>query len=284
MGSTIARFSQADGQDYLHIALEWEPRPSSIEWAQQQIDAHPELPVILSTHYYIDPLLDGYFQETYSDDGCNGQELFETLVYPNPQIFMVLSGHNTEWHRVSTNGAGLEVIEMMADYQSRVNGGNGWMQLITFDPDQNLIEVQTYSPTLDQYEVDANSQFSFDFDFDERFNFILAPMASLVEPADQGSDDMEPAYDAVVVNTEQSRFRIQLTDANDNVDDATVTSQTVAITKNDVILTESVDYSFSYDPVADRITITPIGGTFGDGLYEITLNGGDRQNRRCGRA
>jgi diacylglycerol kinase family enzyme len=264
----------ADGQDYLHINLEWEPRLSSVEWAQQQIDAHPELPVILSTHYFIDPLVDGHFLTTYSDDGLNGEELFQALVYPNPQIFMVLSGHNTEWHEVSTDEAGFQVIEIMTDYQSRVNGGNGWMQLIGFDPDLNRIDVQTYSPTLDQFELDGNSQFSFDFDFDQRFNFLQAPMATLAEPVDQGPNDKDPAYDAVLVNTEQSCFRIQLMDANDDIDDTTVTGQTAVIRKNDVVLTESVDYSFSYDSATDRIAITPIGGSFGDGLYEIALNSG----------
>jgi hypothetical protein len=268
-----AQIFTADGQEYLHIALEWLPRASAVAWAQQQIDAHPELPVILSTHTYISPVL-GDHTTASGTDAYSGEQLFQALVYPNPQVFMVLSAHDTEYHQVSIDAAGFEVLEMMDDYSTYPNGGDGWMQLVEFDPDLNRIGVQTYSPTLDQYQLDANSQFSFDFDFQERFNFHQAPMASLVSPMDQGPDDLNPAYDAVTVNTAQPHFQIQLTDVNDGVDDATVISQTVALTKNGVILSESVDYSFSYDPVTDLILLTPAGGSFGNGLYEIVLNGG----------
>jgi hypothetical protein len=96
-----------------------------------------------------------------------------------------------------------------------------------------------------------------------------------VNPTDQGPDDLNAASGAVTVNTTQPHFQIQLADANDDVNDATVTSQTVAITKDGVLLSDSVDYSFSYDPATDRISLTPAGGSFGNGLYEIVLNGGE---------
>ncbi len=271
-----AQLFTADGQEYLHIGLEWLPRAGAVAWAQQQIDAHPELPVILSTHHYLDEVL-GDHAAASGLDAYSGEQLFQALVYPNPQVFMVLSAHRTEYHQVSLDAAGFEVLEMMACYSTRPNGGNGWMQLVTLDPDLNRVDVQTYSPSLDQFEVDAGSQFSFDFDFQERFNFHRAPMAALANPVDQSPDDLNPAYDAVTVNTVQPYFQIQLTDANDGVDDATVTSQTVALTKDGVTLTESVDYSFSYDPATDLISLTPAPGSFGNGLYEIVLNGGEVQ-------
>jgi hypothetical protein len=275
-GRNYCQIFTADGQEYLHIALEWLPRATSVAWAQQQIDAHPELPVILSTHHYLDAGRSDHATSSGSD-AYSGEQLFQTLVYPNPQIFMVLCGHDTEWHQVSTNEAGLEVFEMMNDYSSYPHGGDGWMQLITLDPDLNRIDVRTYSPSLDQFQLDALSQFSFDLDFDARFNIFQAPTASLVSPTDQGPDDLDPAENAVTVNTTQSHLQIQLTDANEGVDDATVTSPAVALTKDGVLLTESVDYSFSYDPVTDLISLTPIGGSFGNGLYGIVLSGGAAQ-------
>ena len=84
---------------------------------------------------------------------------------------MVLSGHcaTCEGRNISTNDFGQEVIEIQADYQSRPNGGDGWMRLIEFLPNDNRIDVKTYSPTLDRFETDANSQFSIDINFATRF-------------------------------------------------------------------------------------------------------------------
>ena len=275
-GRNYAQTFTADGQEYLHIALEWLPRAASVAWAQQQIDAHPELPVILSTHHYLDAGRSDH-ATAFGTDAYSGEQLFQTLVYPNPQIFMVLCGHDTEWHQVSTDEAGLEVFEMMNDYSSYPHGGDGWMQLVTLDPDLNRIDVRTYSPSLDQFQLDAVSQFSFDLDFEARFNIFQAPTATLVNPTDQGPDDLDPVENAVTVNTTQSHFQIQLTDANEGVDDATVTSPAVALTKDGVALTEAIDYTFSYDPVADLISLTPIGGSFGNGLYQVVLDGGAAQ-------
>jgi hypothetical protein len=51
-----------------------------------------------------------------------------------------------------------------SDYQSRANGGNGWLRLLEFAPTTNVIRVRTFSPTLNQFETDANSQFDLPYD------------------------------------------------------------------------------------------------------------------------
>ena len=54
---------------------------------------------------------------------------------------MVMSGHNTgEASSVSYNDAGLEVIEILADFQLRPRGGNGWLVLLKFLPAKNQME------------------------------------------------------------------------------------------------------------------------------------------------
>ena len=40
---------------------------------------------------------------------------------------------------------------MLADYQDLPNGGNGYLRILRFSPDNDTIMVQTYSPTLDSY-------------------------------------------------------------------------------------------------------------------------------------
>jgi hypothetical protein len=175
----------AGGYQFLHLALEWEPRDDSIEWAQGVVDDYSDLPTIVTTHAY---LTDGnggdggpgrtMFVQEDDDDGNSGQTLWERLIRPNPQIFMVLNGHfhrkDGEYHQVSENEAGQDVYEMLADYQGRADGGNGWMRLIRFEPGggedaPDRIQVETFSPSMPREETDGDSNFAFDLDFASRF-------------------------------------------------------------------------------------------------------------------
>jgi len=52
----------------------------------------------------------------------------------------------------------------LADYQGRANGGEGWLRILEFSPSNNVVRVKTFSPTLDRYETDADSEFTVDYD------------------------------------------------------------------------------------------------------------------------
>ena len=82
-----------------------------------------------------------------------------------------------EYHQVSTNDAGRPVIEVLQDYQDYPNGGDGWLRLIQFDIPNNQIVFETYSPVLDQFQMETveevgqyASQFEIDFDFTTRLS------------------------------------------------------------------------------------------------------------------
>jgi len=53
------------------------------------------------------------------------------------------------------------VYTLMADYQSRTNGGNGWLRYYRFYPAENVVRARTYSPTLNQFEADSDSSSQF---------------------------------------------------------------------------------------------------------------------------
>ena len=169
------------GRTFLHLALEWRPDATAMAWAQGVIDANPGTPTIITTHENLN------HENNLDTSGpvhhtAAGQALFDTLVAPNDQVFMVLSGHwFGEGMLASTNLAGNDVFELLANYQLRANGGDGWLRLITFEPDESEIEIYTYSPTLDEYESDADSRFTISMNFDERFDFGAVP-----EPAGLG--------------------------------------------------------------------------------------------------
>lgn len=99
------------------------------------------------------------------------------------------------------------------------------------------------------------------------------PTADLHSPLDGGASDLDPDAGEILVNQTQPAIDIHLHDFTD-INDATVTASTVSITRDGNTLTAGSDYSFSYDTAADEITLTSLGGDFGDGVYNITLSGG----------
>ena len=162
------QFFEGDGQTLMHIALEWKVPDHAIEWAQDVLNQFPDTPTIISTHAYQNS------RRRVAGVGLafqnEGDEIFQKVVRPYPNVFMVLNGHSIgERHQISMNAAGLPVFEMLADYQARPRGGDGWLRLIKFNHDANQIEITTYSPTLDQFETDANSKFTFDVNVLDRF-------------------------------------------------------------------------------------------------------------------
>ena len=178
---------QAGGWTFLHLALELEAPDSAIAWAQSVINANPGLPTIISTHSYQDDKTGRTTKAQFQ--GNSGEQIWSKLVRPNPQIFMVLNGHfykeDGERSQVSTNAAGLPVFEMVNDYQMYPNGGNGYMRLIRFDPANKRIEVQSYSPYLNQFMTDSHSQFTFSVKLYERFamsSTLTAPPTNTVTP------------------------------------------------------------------------------------------------------
>jgi hypothetical protein len=150
----------AGGTDFVVLHLELGVPDPAIAWAKQVLAKHSSRAAIVSTHSYLHGL-DGVGRSV--KEGPNsGEDVWNKLVRDHPQIFMVLCGHITdavEYYQISVNDAGNKVLEMLADYQKRNNGGDGWLRLIRIVPESREIRVRTYSPVLDKWETDADSQF-----------------------------------------------------------------------------------------------------------------------------
>ncbi len=191
-GNNTYQLFEGGGFQFLHIALEWRPSenvtngpvrdPSPVEWAQSVISANPGVPVIVSTHEYVD-------DDPPGRSGA-GEALWNELVRQNDQIILVLNGHfhsaggtnDGEYHQVSQNDFGKDVVEVLQDYQDYPNGGDGWLRIITFDPAADEIRFETYSPVLDDFQTETvddvgpfASQFAIAMDFDARFDFEAPP-------------------------------------------------------------------------------------------------------------
>jgi hypothetical protein len=156
---------------YLVVVLEVFPRDVSLQWAASVIQSHPDYDVIVVTHAY-----------TYADntrlDHCDensaasfavgqdndGEQIWEKLVSKYPNIVMVLSGHVVEGdgtgRRSDLGDHGNLVSQILSDYQSYANGGDGYIRLITVRPSADQIVVKTYSPYLNSYLTDDHNQFT----------------------------------------------------------------------------------------------------------------------------
>ncbi len=169
--------------DFLVIALEYAPRQSAIDWANDVILNHPSHKVIIETHGYIRPSPNshctakpgtnefGQFTNAYlalsndvlkgfNNDAYGGEYIFKNLVAKHNNVIMMVNGHNSgSCFRLNKGDNGNVVAEMVVDYQTEdgiggecgVNvhahsgGGTGWLRILTFDPQNYTITSSTTS-------------------------------------------------------------------------------------------------------------------------------------------
>jgi len=165
-----------NGRKILHLNIECDaPRNTAfkdeedqLKWAQKIIDKNPGIPVILSTHAYLTDENEGdkfvgrepepevkKKNRRKGEDRRGGVGIWNELVKNNDQIFMVLCGNyheynkrkgdTGEFHQVSKNSKGRDVIEILGNYQGYPNGGDGLFRILVFNEKDNTLTVKTYS-------------------------------------------------------------------------------------------------------------------------------------------
>ncbi|MFD4232205.1 LamG-like jellyroll fold domain-containing protein [Streptomyces sp. NPDC058545] len=189
---------RAAGREWLVLALDWRASEKGLAWAQDVLDAHPTLPVILTTHDIAWAEDNG--QAHLSD---NGQRLWDRIIRGNDQIFMALGGHYWPPGRtVLTNDAGHDVHVHITNYQDRYYGGAGMVRLYSFDLARQVVDVETFSPwflardpekrtPLEAETIELTGpvdRFSLDIDFAERFEGF----APVVPPAPRPASRVMP--------------------------------------------------------------------------------------------
>jgi hypothetical protein len=156
----------ASGTDFIVISLEFNFPYETIEWLDAVLDQYPDRAAIINTHQW----LEDNATATISTNGSSGGAAAAwNEIKDRCNVALIVSGHNHgtnngETSRVEQNTCGDDVAMHLADYQSRPNGGNGWLRLLTFTPVDDTYTIETYSPFLDSYETDANSTFSHTLD------------------------------------------------------------------------------------------------------------------------
>ena len=162
-----------DNLRFVFIGLEYDMPQYTLDWAQGVIDAQmaidPNTEFVLVSHNFLNSSGDRPTSTIYRSDGRSAEYVWQNLIDDNCQIHLVLNGHYPgEAQRTDLNSCGEPVHQLLADYQSRTGGGDGWLRYMTFRPADNEVDVFTYSPTTNggagAYETDTDSQFTLAFD------------------------------------------------------------------------------------------------------------------------
>jgi hypothetical protein len=192
---------RAGGRDYLVLSLEFGPRDAVLDWASGILRQHAATPAFVITHAYM--YLDGQRYDQNLTGACGGQcfgphayglpepvndgeQMWQKLVSRHDNVQFVLSGHmlgNAASRRRSERPSGTHVHEMLANYQTcgvydpgrpqdcldpetgkPTKGGDGYLRLMTFDPDRHTVAVKTYSPHLDAFKTSPANQFELELD------------------------------------------------------------------------------------------------------------------------
>jgi predicted phosphodiesterase len=168
------------GMDFITLNLGYGSTDDVLSWADNVLSEYSDRRAIISTHSYLNA--DGSLTDT------GGTRIYNKVVVPNNNVFLVLCGHvHAETKRID-NLDNRIVYQLLSDYQDFSNGGNGWLRIMKFVPSENKIYVKTYSPYLGQYDNDSNSQ----------FELLLYPMNATVTVAGDGIS-LWPYVGAVVV-------------------------------------------------------------------------------------
>jgi hypothetical protein len=137
-----------------------------IDWAQQIVMDNPDTIFIIGTHRYLFDLkiAAGRYGENLGalsfpadpiaavPEPNDAEELFHEFVSAHPNILMIHAGHfHSEWLRLDgLNSAGRTILQILTDYQSTRNGGDGYLRVYDLDLESGTFRFDTYSPTLDR--------------------------------------------------------------------------------------------------------------------------------------
>ncbi len=144
--------------DFLSISLEYRGSANAevLDWAEGLVQAYPDRRVIVTTHHLVNT-------GNPASWSSYGEAIYERLKgYPN--LDLMLGGHiHGEGQREDTF-EGNTTYSLLQDYQGYSEGGQGYLRILTFEPAHNKIYVSTYSPWVDAFETDQNSQFELEYD------------------------------------------------------------------------------------------------------------------------
>ncbi|MFJ4846336.1 metallophosphoesterase [Streptomyces sp. NPDC088733] len=163
----------AGGLDFVVVGLSYGVTREEAEWADSIFKRFPDRNGILLSHDYLAPSSNPNGRGA-PFSAPDGSMLYKTVVQDNPNVFLILAGHE---HGVGTNikprvgEVAHDVVELLADYQfytvsadrlglTEIGGykpddqlqfGASFFRMLQFDVKRSQLTVDTYSPLLDEF-------------------------------------------------------------------------------------------------------------------------------------
>jgi hypothetical protein len=166
---------------WLVLSLEFGPRDEVLAWADTIVKQYAPIPAIIATHAYLyddntryDNVLrpqqnwSPYDYPIGATPGAvnDGEQMWQKLVLPNPNIRFVFCGHviNDGVGRLtSTRPDGSVVHQVLADYQLYALGGGGFLRVMQFFPSDRAVHIRTYSPLSNEFKADPENDFVLEY-------------------------------------------------------------------------------------------------------------------------
>ncbi len=185
-----------DGTDFIFVYMGYNSRYNDAEyqWLNSVLSQYPTRVATLCFHDYL---------AATGERTANGEAFFQKVVLKNPNVRMVMCGHNYNSTRkietIDDTGDGKAdrtVYQIMANYQSTTKGGNGFMRFMECDTAAGEIACRTYSPYTESFGSDYEDGVAFD-EYGTRDNFTIP--FDFSAPTAKASGD--PEYGTVVVES-----------------------------------------------------------------------------------
>lgn len=160
----------AGGIDFIHISLEYYANGTTasllpvLNWADALLKTYSNRKGILSTHNLLTVGNPASFQGP-------GQKIYDELK-DNANLILMLAGHVHGEGRRTDIFNGNTIHSIMSDYQSGTNGGNGYLRIMQFIQNQNLLSVKTYSPYTNSSLTGTSSDFTLPINLSPAFTLL----------------------------------------------------------------------------------------------------------------
>lgn len=181
--NTFKTFTAPDGTKWIAIQIEFGPRDDVLTWAGELLDRYADHRAILTTHHHMNSYgVAGASSAAVSGEGTgknygmvtdpegtnDGRDIWDKLVARHPNVSLIVSGHvfgDGAATNLRRTELGDPVVQMLVNYQNGVakimqtagepmpsgRGGHGAMRILTIDPDNDVIETETYFAALDTF-------------------------------------------------------------------------------------------------------------------------------------
>lgn len=139
---------EADGIEFMIIAVEWNTPPGALAWARQKVEQHSDRWAIFNVHY--EPAAPGYLD----------------LAKSHNKTFMLAQGHHCvcgeEEHRFHQGAGAQPFVELLVDYQCN---DNGYLKHFTIDKAAGTVKAHSYNPATETSRTGPDYDWSWDFRF-----------------------------------------------------------------------------------------------------------------------